>query len=48
MEQQPQQLKPSQLLAYKRVVAENKRLKDEIARLKNENYVLRTFIGDKK
>ena len=45
---QPNQLKPSQQLAYKRVVAENKRLKEQVQKLKDENEILHAFIGDKR
>lgn len=49
MEQQPnQQPKSSQQLAYKRVVAENKRLKEQVQKLQAENEILHAFIGDKK
>lgn len=43
-----QQLKPSQQLAYKKVVAENKRLKEQVQKLKDELEMLHAFIGDKK
>lgn len=49
LEQQPKQ-NPQQQTAYKRVVAENKRLKERVDELERENEILRTFvgIGDKK
>lgn len=52
MEQQQQQPKQSspQQTAYKRVVAENKRLKERVEELERELEILKTFvgIGDKK
>ncbi len=50
MEQQPQQVKLNQLPAYKRVIAENKRLKEKIAELEKQLKALCDFIGigDKK
>ena len=42
---QQEQLKPSQQLAYKRVLAENKRLRERVVELENELEILRSFIG---
>lgn len=48
-QQQPKQSSPQQT-AYKRVVAENKRLKERVEELERELEILKTFvgIGDKK
>lgn len=51
LQQQDQQPKQQQqTAAYKRVIAENKRLHERVAELERENEILRTFvgIGDKK
>lgn len=47
--EQPKQSSPQQT-AYKRVVAENKRLKERVEELERELEILKTFvgIGDKK
>lgn len=47
-DQQPKQ--QQQTAAYKRVIAENKRLHERVTELERENEILRTFvgIGDKK
>ena len=42
---QQEQLKPSQQLAYKRVLAENKRLRERDIELETELEILRSFIG---
>ena len=42
---QQEQLKPSQQLAYKRVLAENKRLRERVIELETELEILRSFIG---
>lgn len=38
-------LKPSQQLAYKRVLAENRRLKAQIEKYEKELQILRGFVG---
>ena len=40
-----QYLKPSQQLAYKRVLAENKRLREQIVKYEEELQILRGFVG---
>lgn len=46
MEQQPnQQPKSSQQVAYKKLLAENKRLKEQIQRQAKELDTLRKFVG---
>lgn len=42
---QQEQLKPSQQLAYKRVLAENKRLRERVVKLETELEILKSFIG---
>ena len=44
-QQQEQQQQQSQTQAYKRVVAENKRLKEKVEKLEIELEILRNFIG---
>lgn len=44
-QQQQQQQEQSQTQAYKRVIAENKRLKEKVEKLETELEVLRSFIG---
>ena len=44
-EQLQQDQQPKQTAAYKRVIAENKRLHERVTELERENEILRTFVG---